>query len=329
MSNPDVSVVVCSYNRADSLRGALESLTALETDGFTYEVVVVDNASTDHTAEVIHKAIESSSDCTVRYVLEEQPGVSFARNCGVQNAKGEWIYFFDDDELAEPDLLIQFLKALKKNGLKYAGGGIKIRFVSDDLETEVPPRDLKPWVMIMFNSSEDKTDELYTRKEAPGTGNMMVHRDAFDEVGLFRTDLIEGGEDTDLFHRMRAAGYEACHVPEALVHHRVPEYRIEPKYMKMASLRMGSHVARREYGEFSRIVFPFRIVARIVQTYFFHGTRLLTSFVGGDKELILERQCKWWLAKGYLGAAFKFLFQGDKATSTLDFRNERKPASPA
>lgn len=329
MSNPDVSVVVCSYNRADSLRGALESLTSLQTDGFTYEVIVVDNASTDHTADVIHQAIESAATCPVRYVSEKRPGVSFARNCGVQSANGEWIYFFDDDELAEPDLLIQYLKVLRANGLKYAGGAIKIRFVSDDMETEVAARDLKPWVRVMFSSTDGKTGEFYDRKETPGAGNLMVHRDAFDEIGLFRTDLVEGGEDTDFFHRMRAAGYEACHVPKAIVHHRVPEFRIEPKYMKMASLRMGSHVARREYGEFSRIVFPFRIVGRSLQTYLVHGVRLLMALMGGDRESILERQCKWWLGKGYLAAAIKFLFRGQQASSTLSFRNERKPASSA
>ena len=323
MSSPDVSVVVCSYNRADSLRSALESLTALQTDGFTYEVVVVDNASSDHTADVIHQAAESSS-CPVRYVMEKEPGVSFARNTGVRSAKGQWIYFFDDDQLAEPQLLVEMLKGAKENNVKCTGGGMKLKFVCDDLVTLAEPRNLKPWVRVMFNCTQ--TTDVYSRKDTPGTGNMMVHREIFDKIGLFRTDLVEGGEDTDLYHRMRAVGYEACHVPNAVVHHCIPEFRLEPKYLKLASLRMGSHVARREYQEFSRLVFPFRIVARAGQAYGVHGSRLAFAYLGGDKEAILERQCKWWLGQGYLAAALKFLVYNEEAKSNLEFRNERKTA---
>ncbi len=328
MSSPDVSVVLCSYNRAESLRGALESLTSLKTDGFSYEVVVVDNASTDHTAEVVQQAIESSS-CSVRYVFEKQPGVSFARNTGVREGKGDWFYFFDDDELAEPELLIEMLKGLKENNMKCAGGGIKLRFVVEDGGEEVEEkRNLKPWVRVMLNCSED-TGPFYDRKNTPGTGNMIVHREIFDKIGLFRTDLVEGGEDTDLFHRMRAMGYEACHVPKAIVHHRVPEFRLEPKFMRLASLRMGSHVARREYEEFGTFMFSLRIIARAVQAYLVHGSRLLFALLGGDKEAILERKCKWWLGQGYLSAAIKFLIYKDKASSTLEFRSERKPVAPS
>jgi len=284
----------------------------------------VDNASTDHTREVVEQAAELAS-CTVRYILEKEPGVSFARNRGVKSAQGEWIYFFDDDELAEPNLLVELLNGVKVNNVKCAGGGIKLQFVSDDLESQVEPRNLKPWVRVMFNCTE-RIGEFYNRKDTPGTGNMLVHRDIFDSIGLFRIDLVEGGEDTDLYHRMRAAGFEACHVAEAVVHHRVPEFRMEPKYIKLASLRMGSHVARREHEEFSPVAFPFRILARAGQTYLLHGSRLIFAYLGGDKESILERQSKWWLGQGYLGAALNFMLHNDNASGALEFRNERKAA---
>lgn len=326
MSKPEVTVVVCSYNRADSLSEALESLTTMETDGFSYEVLVVDNASTDHTPEVVKKAAEHSA-CTVRYVKETQPGVSFARNCGVNNSEGEWMVFFDDDELAEPDLLIQLLKSANKHQVKCTGGSIKLCLLNEAGEDITDQRDLKPWVRIMFNCTRDITEGLfYSRTFTPGTGNMMVHRDVFDKIGLFRTDLVEGGEDTDLFYRMHEAGFKAYHEPQALVHHRVPEFRTEHKYMKMASLRMGSHVARREYREYSRITYPFVIIARAAQTGLVHGSRLLFSFIGGDKEAILEKKCKWWLGKGYLQSAFRFLFFKESGTSKFEFRSERKPA---
>ena len=326
MINPDVSVIVCSYNRAESLRGALESLTALQTDGFSYEVVVVNNASTDHTADVVQQ-ISDGTTCSVRYVMEEQPGVSFARNCGVRTANGQWLYFFDDDELAEPDLLVELLKSAKENNVKCVGGAINLCLTTNNGDGSVE-RDLKPWVRVMLNCTKGtRIGKFYDRKNTPSTGNMLVHREVFEKIGLFRTDLVEGGEDTDLYHRMCAAGYKACHAENALVHHRVPEFRLEPEYMKSGSLRMGSHVARREFGEFSQIGFALRIVARAIQTVLVHGSRLLIALISGDKESILDRKCKWWLGQGYLQAALKFLFFKENAVSNLEFRNERKVAS--
>ena len=328
MSLPDISVVVCSYNRADSLKEALESLTVLKTDGFTYEVLVVDNASKDHTPEVVKQAAATASNCQVRYIMESQPGVSFARNCGVREALGQWLVFFDDDELAEPEWLIQLLRAAEEKNVKCVGGGIHMCLIAEDGSKKEQPRNLKPWVRVMFNCTRDITEgRFYNRTMTPGTGNMLVHRDIFDKIGLFRTDLVEGGEDTDLFHRMRAAGFEAFHAPKAIVHHRVPEFRLEPKYMKLASLRMGSHVARREFRDFNRITYPFVIIARAVQTGLLHSSRLMLAVISADKEAILEKKCKWWLGQGYLQAASRFLLFNENAKSALEFRNERKPAS--
>ena len=228
MSHPDISVVVCSYNRADSLRGAIQSLTKLETSDFTYEILVIDNASTDHTPDVVKELMEQESSCTIRYVREGEPGVSFARNRGVQESEATWIAFFDDDELAEPDWLLQLLDAAKQNNVKCVGGGVHLQFNGG------PERDLRPWVRVMFGCTEAMTTgELFDGKRVPTTGNMLIHTEIFEKVGMFRTDLVEGGEDTDLYHRMRRDGYEAYYAPKALTHHQIPTFRIAPKYLSL------------------------------------------------------------------------------------------------
>lgn len=326
MINPDLTVIICSYNRADSLREALNSLTSLETDGFTYEVLVVDNASKDHTPEVVQE-VAASSDCQIRYVMESQPGVSFARNRGVHEALGQWLVFFDDDQLAGPEWLIQLLEAARDNDVKCVGGGMRVCFIDKDGAAIPDPHDLKPWVRVMFSCTREITEgRFYDRTLTPGAGNMLIHREVFDKIGLFRTDLVEGGEDTDLFHRMSEAGFKAFHTPKAVIIHRVPEFRLEPKFMKPASMRMGSHVARREYRDFSRPTYFLVTLARTAQVFLWHGVRLLVAQAGGDEALILERQCRWWLGQGYLQAAIQFLLRNDKAVSSLDFRSERKPA---
>ena len=323
--NPDVTIVVCTFNRADSLKEALESLIELQTDGFSYEVLVVNNASTDHTPDVVQE-VATAASCTVRSVKEPQAGVSFARNCGVKNALGEWIAFFDDDQLAEADWLVNLFNSAKEQDVQAVGGAVHLLLVGGDSHK----RNLRPWIRVLFGCSDYMgSGYIYNRKNTPGTGNLLMHKDVFDQVGFFRTDLVEGGEDTELYHRMRRTGRRVFFCPTAIVHHQVPGFRLEPQYIKLASMRMGNHIARREFNDFSRLTFPLMIFARSVQAVGLYGGRLLLARLKGDKEEILERQSKWWLGQGYLRAAVRFLFFKEKAVSTLEFRSERKPASSA
>ena len=199
MANPDISVIVCTYNRADWLREAIESLTKLETQEFTYEVLVVDNASSDNTPEVVNEAAENAA-CTIRYVREAEPGVSFARNRGLEESKATWIAFFDDDEIAEPDWLLQLMKAAVEHDVKIVGGGVRLK-LDDGSE-----RNLQPWVRVMLGCTETMGPQMYDGKRVPTTGNMLIHTEIFEKIGMFRTDLVEGGEDTDVYHRARNIG---------------------------------------------------------------------------------------------------------------------------
>ena len=109
--SPDITVVVCTHNRAESLWQALASLYALETGGrFTYEVLVIDNASPDHTQDVI-AAAAGESKAPLRGVHEPQKGIVAARNRGVLEAAGKWIAFFDDDQLADSRWLLELHSA--------------------------------------------------------------------------------------------------------------------------------------------------------------------------------------------------------------------------
>ena len=321
MANPDISVIVCTYNRADWLGEAIESLTKLETGDYTYEVLVIDNASSDNTPEVVKEFAEKTSACTIRYVREGEPGVSFARNRGLQESAATWIAFFDDDEIAEPDWLLQLMNAAEEHNVKCVGGGVRLKL------DEGSDRKLKPWVRIMLGSTDTMTAQMYDGKRVPTTGNMLIHTEIFEKIGMFRTDLVEGGEDTDVYHRARKEGYEAWHAPQALTHHQIPPFRIEPKYLRSTSMRMGSHIARREFEDYGLLKFPLVALARLAKTVLVYIPKLLLAKIGGDKEAILEQNCYWWMWKGYLGAAFRLLVSKKEANNPLSFRQERQFAS--
>src|SRR5688572_27730028 len=106
MSAPDISIVVCTQNRAAMLRGALASLYDLATDGFTYEIVVIDNGSTDETQKTIATAATQSRH-PLRGIYEPEKGIVPARNRGIREARGRWIAFFDDDQLADSRWLVE------------------------------------------------------------------------------------------------------------------------------------------------------------------------------------------------------------------------------
>ncbi len=319
MPNPNVSVTICSYNRADWLREAIESLLLLDTNGFTYEILVIDNASTDHTAKTVAELVEQHPD-KVRYVVESQPGVSFARNRGVAEAAGQWVAFFDDDELAEPDWLLRLLEAAEEKSVRCVGGAVRLKF---DPGKE---RELHHWVRVTLGCTEGMEGQMYDGKRVPTTGNMLIHKDVFEKIGLFRTDLVEGGEDTDLYHRMRKAGFPAYFCPAAITHHQIPPFRIEPKYLESTSNRMGSHIARREYEKQGWLRFPLMVFARAGQTSLIHLPKLLMAKLGGNPEAVLERKCYWWMWKGYFTAAFRLIFRGQNQANPVSFRQERELA---
>lgn len=314
----DVTVIICTYNRADWLREAIESLAKLQTKDFMYEVLVVDNASTDTTKDVVMELIEKGI-CQLRYVHESTAGVSFARNRGVEESDSTWIAFFDDDELAEPDWLIQLLDAAEKNQVKCVGGGVRLKL------HEGIDRKLRPWVRITLGCTDSMTYEMYDGKRVPTTGNMLIHSEIFEKVGAFRTDLLEGGEDTDLYLRMRRQGYEAWHSPQALTHHQIPAFRIKEDYLGSTAKRMGSHIARREYEDNGYLKYIFVVAARLGVTTFIHTPKRWLAKLSGDKEAILERNCYRWMWQGYFSAAFGFL--KNKPEESRSFREEREYAS--
>ena len=99
---PDVTVVISTYNRCEQLRCALESLFSQQTDGVSWEAVVVDNNSTDDTAAVV-ESFTGRPGPRLSYVFEPRQGLSFGRNAGIYRAAAPLIAFTDDDVRPAPD----------------------------------------------------------------------------------------------------------------------------------------------------------------------------------------------------------------------------------
>ncbi|HUG92327.1 MAG TPA: glycosyltransferase [Planctomycetaceae bacterium] len=306
MIEPDVSVVVCTHNRAAALRDALDSLAAQDTgDGFTFEIVVVDNASTDATADVVR---EVSAACLIptRRVFEPHKGIATARNRGVKEARGPWIAFFDDDQLADARWLAELLLAARIRRTRCVGGKVELKLPAGF------HRDLSPFCRRLLGASVGLNGlRRYNHRITPGTGNLLVHRSVFEDIGRFDEAFQRQGEDTDLFMRMLAAGIQAWYTPTAIVHHVIPPERLEDAWFLEAATRIAAGVAENERQAWGRLGFPFAWAARVAQAALVLWPRAVLARLSGDHESLLAARCRLAVAGRHLSDGLALLLSGD------------------
>ncbi|HEX4187709.1 MAG TPA: glycosyltransferase [Solirubrobacteraceae bacterium] len=224
---PFVTVVVCTRNRAQALRGCLDSLRGLE--HHTLEFVVVDNAPEDDSTRATVAAI-SSQDDRFRYVCEPHAGLSWARNRGVSHAIGEIVAFVDDDVRVDPGWTAGVLRGLERRSDVACVTGLVASASLEHLAEQY--FDARVW---WSSSCEPR---VYDERNGPsdiglhpyaagalGTGaNFAFRTRLLRELGGFDESLgagsrCAGGEDLDIFVRCLRAGHAVCYEPAALVWH--------------------------------------------------------------------------------------------------------------
>lgn len=228
-----VTVVLCTYNRCKDLVSALESLAASKMPGsVSWEILVVDNNSTDKTREVVEGFCQRDPQ-HFRYLFEPQPGKSFALNSGIANAHGEILAFMDDDAMVTPDWLMNVTAPLQ-NG-DWAGSAGKILPAQKFTPPPWLPDDLVNWggILCAYFDLGDTPCEL---NRPPYGVNMAFRKSVFAKHGGFRTDLGPRpgsqirNEDIEFGRRVLAAGERLRYEPSAIVYHPVPQGRVRQEF---------------------------------------------------------------------------------------------------
>jgi glycosyltransferase involved in cell wall biosynthesis len=253
----DISVIICTYNRSDSLRRTLEWIRLMEVPpGIRWELLVVDNNSKDDTREVVESfRRDGGIDCT--YLLERNQGLSFARNNGIRNAKGGIIAFTDDDVLVDRHWIGNLRDAFENHrDAACIGGKILPRW-----EKPCPP-----WLkgrLLEYLACCDHGDETLRMSEPRlGGANLAIRSHMVVKYGLFDTRLghiggkLYGGEECQYLSRMLEAGECLMYCPEVLVHHCIPASRISKAYFRkwksdkgeLYGLQMGAYAGRNLFG---------------------------------------------------------------------------------
>lgn len=238
-----ISFIICTYNRERYIYECLSRL-AKNTAKEGWEIVLVNNNSTDGTAAECERFVADYKPTNYRYVVETQQGLSFARNRGIAEAKGEWLVFLDDDAMVEPDYIANLQNHLAQHTEAGAFGGQ----IEPFFEGETPSW-LNPWSMS-FVSAIDLGDQvhLFSAKQYPIGANMGISRKTIDRIGVFNTALgrtgnnLMGGEEKDIFNRIRQANIPILYFPDIKVKHCIPPKRTTKEFIA----RLGEGVGMSE-----------------------------------------------------------------------------------
>lgn len=236
-----ISAIISTYNRAEFLPGLFDSVLKQTVKKSEYEIVIVNNNSTDDTEKISRKFMEDHPEVNCFYCMETQQGLSYGRNRGIQESKGDLLTFLDDDAVIAPDFLEKTMLFFKsKPHVNAIGGKILLHYVKEE------PAWYNPFMasLLGYFNMGDKS-QVFTGNYFRGS-NMSFRKKVFDKHGDFDVRLgrsgknLFGSEEKELFYRFKEKGEEMWYVPEAIVYHLVPVERTRDEFVKKQAWGVGS-----------------------------------------------------------------------------------------
>jgi glycosyltransferase involved in cell wall biosynthesis len=229
----DVSVIICTYNRCDLLKKALESLLAQECTAVSYEILIVDNNSTDQTR---HVCDEFLAQCQIpaRYLFEPKQGVAYARNTAILEAKAPILAFTDDDVCVDRKWIARIKRAFDACTEASGIGGKVLPRWEDELPSWLTR---EHWAPLALQDYGDAPKLI--RADNPlclVAANLAVRRQVFDRTGLFSPTLqrvknsIGSMEDHEFHLCLWEAGYQEMYLPDLVVYAEIQPERLTKSY---------------------------------------------------------------------------------------------------
>lgn len=238
---PTISVVICTYNREKYLPLCLEHLKNQTAPKESFEIVIINNNSKDLTDLICSQFISNNPELNVTYDIEYKPGLSHARNRGIELSIGEIICFIDDDGFVFPDYIMNLIELLKKHKNISAFGG-RIYPVFESSKPNWMSRWLLPLISVLDLGEQIK---LFNFNSYPIGANMGFKKSLISEVGFFNTELgrientLLGGEEKDFFYKIRRINIPIYYIPNLRINHIIPDSRLSMEYIKKMGIGIG------------------------------------------------------------------------------------------
>ncbi len=242
-----LTLVIPTYNRSRALLRALESVAHQDLDPRYWECIVVDNASTDDTAERVADFAAANPTLQIRRVVEPNAGVAHARNRGLQEATTELICSIDDDERINEGFLSAYLHFFDTHPEAVVAGG---RIIAEYEQER--PRWMSRWTERPIANPMDYGEQIrpFPKGALPGGGNMGFRRSVAMQFG-FATQLGRiggkplGGEENDFLLRIREAGHTLWYLPDAVMWHIIPPEKLTEEAFRRLAFHIGISQRRR------------------------------------------------------------------------------------
>lgn len=296
-----ISIIICTYNRGRYIYGLLESIAKNAFDTAKYEIIFVNNKSTDNTELECKRFQQDYPDVVFHYFMEENQGLSFARNRGIKESQGKMLVFIDDDALVNNQYLSNLEKHILQTDISAFGGKITPKYEAE------APNWVSSWSLSWFSSIDmgDKV-KLFQKGKFPIGANMGISKELASRIAPFDTNLgrnkgnMIGGEEKEYFLRIQRNGTPIYYLPDVQIEHCIPKERTTRQFIKKQALGIGKSEQIRTKS-ISSIKYLQRIFAEFIKwgvtiLLFFYYTITLSPMKGWM--LIYFR---WNVSKGLLG----------------------------
>ena len=219
-----------------------------------FEIVLINNNSTDQTGKICKGFLKENPSLNVSYFIETNPGLSFARNRGIKEAKGSIVCFIDDDGFAISEyvnIISEFTK--NKSFSSYIAFGGKVIPCYNKGKS---PKWISPYISGLVSEVDLGKKVKSFSKKYPAGCNMIFRKEFFENHGGFNTDLHTRGDDKFIFLKLKEVGHKILYIPSLVVSHFIDDYRLEKSFIVRLSKVIGQSEAIRLKNKslFERIV---------------------------------------------------------------------------
>lgn len=292
---PELSIVICTYNRCRYLPQALASIAAQHVPAGQFELIVVDNASTDDTSAIVHDFMATHPAIPTRYVFEGNKGLSFARNRGWSEAAAAIVAYVDDDVILFDDYVRNLISFFRQNPQAMGAGGRVIPKYEDAEPAWMSPY-LRGFVgAVDHGNAVKKFDDSM---KYPAGANMVYRTSILRKAGGFNNELKFRSDDKYIFYKVHQLSDDIYYLPDVALYHYIDAARLAPDNFKKLFLKTGNEEKKRLRSEGKRLYAKaFEYLAKTLA-----GAGLWMTFTlrGQYQKGRKIWQSQWFTLKGFL-----------------------------